>query len=446
MNHRNRHQRCLAAATALVLIAAMICIGGCDDSASPNILTVATSGSGTTDPAPGIYSDKSGLTVPISASAGYGYHFVGWTGDIGAVADPSSALTTVTVDSDTYITAVFVPDEQTPYFTTNQKWVEGFYAKPEDVDLNDVFSVFWYVFTRLPDEVTVYPSENYYYYQLLIDGWQIWGNIRLAAGYRDEGELSFAYSEYDEFASPDAGEPFTRFRMFTAEDGVVVEKIDRFTYDVHCKGKTVRFHLHQLSQDPPKLFPLSENEVSVEQTFDESGYQFFLLFNEEKNYFFWVLNEENGVPDFLDLVGMNGDVVMGRRSGFVFWIDDLGRKVLASIRQHSVTRNDYYDGPFDQLADNYAEEVNIREYMIKATPALEGRINEYGYYVKDMDGNVVTAPMRVALRHYQTHSTQTEFMDSIERAKASDDPYQYISRIGNPVTPTPETPAETESP
>ena len=33
-------------------------------------------------------------------------------------------------------------------------------------DLDDVDAVFWYVFSRLPDEVLVYPTEHYYYYQL----------------------------------------------------------------------------------------------------------------------------------------------------------------------------------------------------------------------------------------------------------------------------------------
>ncbi|MFC2006489.1 hypothetical protein ACFLVG_06040, partial [Chloroflexota bacterium] len=106
------------------------------------------------------------------------------------------------------------------------------------------------------------------------------------------------------------------------------------------------------------------------------------------------------------------------------------RKVLASIRQHSVTRNDYYDGPFDQLADNYADEVRISEYMKKAFPALEGRIDKYGYYT-DME-----RPMRVAITAYATYYTQAQFMQFVERAKASKDPYKFISRRGVPESQT----------
>lgn len=259
----------------------------------------------------------------------------------------------------------------------------------------------------------------------------MWGNFRLAAGYRDQGELSFAYFEFDEFASTSA-KRFTRSKIYTEEDGVTIEQVDRFTYIVSYNGKAVTFNLHQLRQEPPKYFSLGENEVSVERIFDESGYQFFLLFNEEKDYFFWVLNEEDGVPDILDPVDEDGDILVGRRSGFAFWVDAAheDRKVLASIRQHSVTRNDYYDGPFDQLADNYADEVHISDYMIKANPALEGRINQFGYYVIDQYGNEVERPLRVALSVYQTYYTQSQFMQFIERAKASEDPYLFISRRG----------------
>ena len=82
------------------------------------------------------------------------------------------------------------------YLLFNQKLVEG--LTTESVDLNDVDEVFWHIFSRLPDQVTVYPSENYYYFIMYTDRRQLWGNIRLAAGRRDRGVLSFAYFEFRE--------------------------------------------------------------------------------------------------------------------------------------------------------------------------------------------------------------------------------------------------------
>ena len=51
-----------------------------------------------------------------------------------------------------------------------------------------------------------------------------------------------------------------------------------------------------------------------------------------------------------------------------------------AVRGQNATRNDYYDGPFDQLADNYVDEVGISGYIVRASPALLGRIDKNGYF------------------------------------------------------------------
>ena len=315
-------------------------------------------------------------------------------------------------------------DEYSPYFSTNKQIVEGFSS--ETIDSDNVDAVFWYVFSQLPEQVIVYPSENYYYFQVFVGGRQLWGNIRIAAGYREQGIISFAYFEFAEF-SPLTNQ-FTRSKLYKEKDGLELKEIDHFTYLVRYQGKEVIFNLHQIQQKPPNLFSLADDEVFVERTFDESGYQFFLIFDEKDDYFLWVLNEEAAVPDILDPVYGRPDVVVGRRSGFAFLIDEAhdNRKILASIRQHSITRNDYYDGPFDQLADNYAEEIAISEYMVKAFPALEGRIDTYGYYTD------TEQPLRVAITTYGTYYTQAQFLLFIDNAKASGNVYRYISRRGVP--------------
>ena len=280
--------------------------------------------------------------------------------------------------------------------------------------------MFWHVFSSLPSEVKVYPTENYYYFKMYIAGKQMWGNIRLPAGRRDKGVLSFAYFEFKE--SPLRVESLmTRSKYYTKADGLLIEKLDDFTYVVNYDDKEVTFHLNQISQEPPKLFSMGENEFYVQRTFDESGYQFFLIFNARKNYFLWVLNEEELVPDILDSI--DDDLLLGKRSGFAFWIDSANdnRKILAAIRGQSATRNDYYDGPFDQLADNYVDEIKISEYMQRASPSLIGRIDKYGYFTDREQGRVSISPYYV----YFTLDSLSKFMTA---AKASDDPYEYISR------------------
>ena len=322
------------------------------------------------------------------------------------------------------------------YLLFNQRIIEGLYA--QDLDLQSVDQVFGHIFSRLPDEVTVYPSENYYYFVLYADQRQFWGNMRLPSGQREDGLLSFAYFEFDEFpVGQRTG--LTRSKFYDAEDGVIVREISRFVWEVSYEGKSVIFNLHELRQDRPTSFPLAPDESSIERTFDESGIQFFLLFNRTDNYFFWTLNEEEIVGDTLLPFEDEPDFLIGKKSGFVFWIDrDHGnRKILAAIRRLSVNRNDYYDGPFDQLADNYALESNVSEYMQRAFPGLRNRIDEFGYYL-DRD-----RPLRVAISTYYTYLSTLDLSQFIDRLKASDDPTALISRGGAPVrsttapTPTP---------
>ena len=98
--------------------------------------------------------------------------------------------------------------------------------------------------------------------------------------------------------------------------------------------------------------------------------------------------------------------------------------ILASVRKVSIRRNDYYDGPFDQLADNYVEEVNIRKYMELALPGVKGRIDKYGYYT-DRE-----RPIRVALSNYGTYYTYAEAVSFVRNALKSGDPHYFISKAG----------------
>ena len=314
------------------------------------------------------------------------------------------------------------------YLLLNQRFIEG--VSTITLDLDDEDAVFWQVFSSLPSEVVVYPSENYYYFILYVGRKQIWGNIRLPAGKREQGILSFAYFEYKE--SPYVTDPRVRnSKLFTIADGLDIEELDRFSFLVRFNGKEVVFNLHQLSQEPPDRFRLARDEVSIMRTFDESGYQFFLLFNETGNYFTWVLNEEELVPD--ELVPVRPDLLVGRRSGFAFWTDPAhpDRKALVAIRGANATVNNYYDGPFDQLADNYVDETNVSEYMMQASPGLRGRLDKYGYFT-DRGGS-----SRLAISPYYVYYSEQALDAFLATVRSAEDPGYTISRRGLTPTPTP---------
>lgn len=319
-------------------------------------------------------------------------------------------------------------DASNSYLLLNQRLIEG--VSTTTLDLDDAEAVFWHIFNKLPDEVMVYPSENYFYFTLYVDRKQIWGNMRLPAGKRERGVLSFAYFEYKE--SPYVTEPRVRkSKMFTPADGMVIEELDPFKYLVRYGGTDVIFNLKQLSQEQPNAFQLGKDEVSTMRTFDESGYQFFLLYNKEGRYFTWILNEEELVPD--ELVPLEPDLLLGRRSGFAFWIDPdhPDRKALVAIRGANATVNNYYDGPFDQLADNYVDQTHISDYMILASPGLRDRLDKYGYFL-DRDGS-----SRLAISPYYVYFSEQALLTYVETVRTAEDPYYLISRRGRAATPTP---------
>ena len=351
---------------------------------------------------------------------------------------PVSTSSVETVQpSDTPVSTTNAEGEPSTYLLFNQKLLEG--LGTESVDLSDVDQVFWHIFSRLPGEVTVYPSENYYYFIMYTDRRQIWGNIRLAAGRRERGVLSFAYFEFRE--TPYVTEPRVgASKFFTDADGLAIEKLDPLTFKVRYNQKEVIFHLHELSQEPPKLFTLGDDETSLMRTFDESGYQFFLIFNERRNFFLWVLNEEEHYSDVL--VPLRDDLLVGRKSGFAFWVDPAhdDRKILIAIRGENATRNDYYDGPFDQLADNYVEQTKISEYMVRAAPTLRGRIDKYGYFT-DRE-----RPSRVSISPYYVYFSGRALDIYFDRLKVADDPYYFVSRKGRLPTATPIPSSGTKEP
>ena len=101
-------------------------------------LTITTVGDGSTSPLPGSHSYDYGTVVPITATPSDELQFVRWSGD---VADPNSASTTVTVDSDKTVTANFAQEVQVLTIlasgtgTTDPEPGSHFYSNDDVVDI-----------------------------------------------------------------------------------------------------------------------------------------------------------------------------------------------------------------------------------------------------------------------------------------------------------------------
>jgi hypothetical protein len=237
-------------------------------------------------------------------------------------------------------------------------------------------SVFGYVMSQLPERVKVYPTENYYYFGFLHDGIRYAGNIRLDASNRDDGKVIFAYFEdtaqwYDDVPVQHA--------VLDAAQGVTVEKVEPLVYRMSYQGKSVVFALNDLRNVRPPAGALAPDETFIGPIFDESAIPFYLVFNTRLKIFHYVLNETDKVADSFFSPKGRDRILVGKRTGFAFYKDHrLNRKILIGAFEGNMRANNYFDGPFDQLPDNFIEGEALRDAILSVRPQLKGQIDRFG--------------------------------------------------------------------
>lgn len=262
-----------------------------------------------------------------------------------------------------------------PQLKTDQSYIEEV-RRPTSLAVDDPMAVFSFVFNSLPERVKIYPTENYFYFTFVHRGVPYNGNIRLDASDRDQGKLHFGYSE--DMAEWRRETPLT-YRLLDASRGVTVEKLERFLYRVTHAGRSVLFELNDLSQAKPPADALAPEETFVGPIADESGLRFFLVFNERLRIFLYTLDETTDVPDGFEPSPHTDRIIIGKRTGYAFYRDQRRpRKILIGVFFTNSRVNNYFDGPFDQLPDNFIEGDAFRTMLLKAEPSLKGKIDRFG--------------------------------------------------------------------
>ena len=269
--------------------------------------------------------------------------------------------------------AVAAQAQDAPTLQTNQAYVEEL-SRPAALDVTDLMAVFGFVMSKLPERVKVYPTENYYYFGFFHNGIRYAGNIRLDASNRDDGKVVFAFFEDTSQWFEDAE---VKYRILDASHGVSVEKVEPLVYRVTYQGKSVTFALNDLrGVKPPALGP---DEIYLGPIFDESAIQFYLLFNKKLKVFHYVLNESGAVPEQFFSPGKRERILVGKRTGFAFYKDHrMNRKILIGAFEGNMRANNYFDGPFDQLPDNFIEGEALRDAILAVRPQLKGQIDRFG--------------------------------------------------------------------
>lgn len=273
--------------------------------------------------------------------------------------------------------------------TFNQNLIDRLQGAPA-FDIDDTMAAFAHVFAALPDTVTVYPTENYFYFEFTWGGIGFAGNLRLDVADRDDGVLHFAYFSRNE---PWNTELVSRYKPLTAADEVIVAKAGDLLYDVSYQGRTVRFALNDLSDVVPPDGVIAAGDRYLGPVFDESGLQFYLLFNAKRKDFLFVLNEQGVVDDLL--LPFHPDhpaLQVGSRTGFAFYEDRFApRKILVGVYAGNVDLNTYFDGPFDQLPDNFIAGEELREAILAKHPDLDGLIDRLGAF-RTQEGRFLVNP------------------------------------------------------
>lgn len=294
---------------------------------------------------------------------------------------------------------------------TNQAYIDRLMATRE-LDIENISEVFWFVFGSLPDEVRVYPTENYYYFEFLHAGAAYAGNIRLDVADRDQGTVHFAYFRPHR---PWQSRDLTHYAPLGRDDGVEVEKLADLVYRIAYRGKQVTFHLNDLRDVKPPADALLSEERYLGPVFDESGTQLYFIYNRALKRFLYVLDESKIGPDALNPAPANPALEVDSRTGFVYLTDPIvPRRILVGVSDDNTDANNYFDGPFDQLPDNFMGAGTLRDVAVDAYPSLEGMLDIYGHFIDESIGG------RILIDPYWGYQTleDLDFLSACEEKQA----------------------------
>jgi hypothetical protein len=288
-------------------------------------------------------------------------------------------------------------DAGPPKLHTNEAYVEEV-TRTTTLAVNDPMAVFAFVLNSLPDRVKVYPTENYYYFTFIHGGTPYAGNIRIELGDGDKVTAHFVY--YQDWSEWHPDSPLTHI-VLDGSRGVGVEKLERLVYRVSYGEKSVVLALNDLSQVRPPAGALAPGEKFIGPIFDESAIRFFLVYNSKLKVFHYILDETVNVADQFFPSRRSNRILIGKRTGFAFYRDRLlDRKILVGVYEGNYRLNTYFDGPFDQLPDNFIEGETLRQAILEVSPGLKGKIDRFG---SSPDGAV-----RFLIKPYASYQTESE--------------------------------------
>jgi hypothetical protein len=251
---------------------------------------------------------------------------------------------------------------------------------------------------------TVYPTEGYFYFRFDLNGRRISGNLRftsIADGVLHTGYFEAGNADHTPGRPSKPGIGAVRTGTFGAEQGltVVTEPSDEgeTMHRVLLDGESATFVVPAIYRARPASLKLRDGERFVSGVLDESAYALVLIFDEREAGFRFLLSPAFEPPELLEPLRADAPhLLIGRPSGFVFAREpgraagEPDRLTLVGIDAASVRRNDYFDGPFDQVPPD----LDLRPLLHIAYPYTRDAspVDEHGNFIGRTASRVAIAP------------------------------------------------------
>jgi hypothetical protein len=269
--------------------------------------------------------------------------------------------------------------------------VEGF-------DCTDRRQVVRHVLRNCRNHPVVYPSERYFYFKFYHGHRLISGNLRFCDC--EDGVVHFGY--FDEHDPS-----FVLYGSIRSGlNGTVAYDDGKKTVKLEYSGIQRTFKLDRSWTNGSGL-KKTRDEQLVSGVLDESGYSFWLVFNEIDRRLYYVLNEARLPEKFSEIKLSGTSFFVGRQSRFIFFEDkDNKRKILVGVSSKNIASNNYFDGPFDQVPPD----LHIKSILELVYPYIKGNggIDEHGNFLG-------MSHSRVAISPYNKYESTTQFLEFAAR-------------------------------
>ncbi len=270
------------------------------------------------------------------------------------------------------------------YIILNSNYING--LKECGDSLNHAISSF--ILSETPETLIVYPTENYYYFLLPFCGKILKGNIKFDFFYNDSPPtVRLIYEDFRHINIP-SNKSFEHYTWTEKDKSLQIREIDKNTYLISLKlpnstiEKTVKF-----VEVPGRYNDVPENSEHIFNTIDESGFVFSLIFDTTLHNFIWLLNDSQIVN--FSIERFSGPLYYEPISGFLF-IKSTAGFILTGVPLLNVVKNNWWDGPFDQLNDrDWNPKMYL--YMISIYSSIDTLLTPYLYQKNEVDKRISTA-------------------------------------------------------